>query len=198
MKSENHCQVNVTMSFCVCACVCFLFKPLFLAFFQMHFRSGQLFERKKEVNFVCVINVCVWWYVFACTCMCLHVPGSVLFDCVCVHMSVFVQMMESLKVVPEEQRKIIAEAASVHRDQLRQRLLDDTTAVSQCVLRDFDWQLKVKISVLPFKKKKILIVYYCRIGSWPGTIYIWRVKVARKWLYTVVVLLLLFFENSEH
>lgn len=55
----------------------------------------------------------------------------------------FVQMVESMKAVPEEQRKVIAEAASVHRDQLRQRLLDDTTAVSQCVLRDFDWQLKV-------------------------------------------------------
>ena len=92
-------------------------------------------------------------------------PGSVLFDCVCVHMSVFVQMMESMKVVPEEQRKIIAEAASVHRDQLRQRLLDDTTAVSQCVLRDFDWQLKVKIRILNFFYIFFLIVYYCRIGS---------------------------------
>ena len=43
---------------------------------------------------------------------------------------------------------MIAEAVSVHRDQLRQRLVDDTTSISQCVLRDFDWQLKVKDVVL--------------------------------------------------
>ncbi|KAL8587627.1 hypothetical protein ACOMHN_045316 [Nucella lapillus] len=56
------------------------------------------------------------------------------------------QMLESLKAVSEEQRKTIAEAATVHRAELRNRLMEDTTAISQCVLRDFDWQLKLVMS----------------------------------------------------
>ncbi|KAK7096697.1 COMM domain-containing protein 8-like [Littorina saxatilis] len=56
------------------------------------------------------------------------------------------QMIESMKAVPEEQRLVIAEATTVHREQLRERLLEDTTAISQCLLRDFDWQLKLVMS----------------------------------------------------
>ncbi|XP_076468004.1 COMM domain-containing protein 8-like [Babylonia areolata] len=56
------------------------------------------------------------------------------------------QMLESMKAVPEEQRKVIIEAATVHRNELHHRLLEDTTSISQSVLRDFDWQLKLVMS----------------------------------------------------
>ncbi|PVD34892.1 hypothetical protein C0Q70_06173 [Pomacea canaliculata] len=56
------------------------------------------------------------------------------------------QIQECLHQLPEEQKTAIKNAISTHRQDLRLSLLDDTTAVSQCVLKDFDWQLKLVMS----------------------------------------------------
>jgi hypothetical protein len=62
-------------------------------------------------------------------------------------------MLDSLKAVPQDKRGVMVEAATVHRDSLRQRLLQDTTAISQTVLRDFDWQLKVVCLIFSMHKE---------------------------------------------
>lgn len=59
-------------------------------------------------------------------------------------------MLAAMGPVPDDYKKVISDAVCVHREDLKLRLLDDTTAISQCFLTDFDWQLKVSVvRILP-------------------------------------------------
>ncbi|XP_059144294.1 COMM domain-containing protein 8-like [Physella acuta] len=53
---------------------------------------------------------------------------------------------EALGPLDGQYKKVISEVISVHRADLRRRLVQDTTAVSHAVLKDFDWKLKLSLA----------------------------------------------------
>ena len=49
--------------------------------------------------------------------------------------------------VSNDYQQKVAEVINVRREELRQALLQKTAAISNSLLKDFDWQLKVTIAI---------------------------------------------------
>ena len=64
-------------------------------------------------------------------------------------------MFEDLGSIPDSTKTALCGVISVHQDAFRGHFVDETTAISHSVLTDFDWQLKVRKTVV------------CADKSWP-------------------------------
>ncbi|RUS69498.1 hypothetical protein EGW08_022738, partial [Elysia chlorotica] len=56
------------------------------------------------------------------------------------------QISEQLGSLKDEYKKVINDAVAVHNPSLKQKLLQNTAAISKTVLSDFDWKLKLALS----------------------------------------------------
>ncbi|KAK6976938.1 COMM domain-containing protein 8 [Biomphalaria glabrata] len=56
------------------------------------------------------------------------------------------QISKALGSLDDSYKKIICDVVSIHKEALRNKLIQDTTAVSHSVLADFDWKLKLTLA----------------------------------------------------
>ncbi|KAK3719827.1 hypothetical protein RRG08_040129 [Elysia crispata] len=56
------------------------------------------------------------------------------------------QISEQLGSLKDEYKKVINDAVAIHNPSLRQKLVQNTAALSKTILSDFDWKLKLALS----------------------------------------------------